>query len=90
MIVVTIWHAAYGLIAMNRSDIVIHIDEDLDDNAIHALERELAEESGVFSACVNDRARHLMLVDFDPQDVHAADLLHRVQGRGLHAELIGL
>jgi hypothetical protein len=45
---------------------------------------------GVYSACVNDRARHLMLVDFDPADVKAAQLLRTVSSHGLHAELIGL
>ncbi|MGD8557809.1 MAG: ATP-binding protein [Chromatiales bacterium] len=72
------------------SDVLIHIDEDLDDTRIHDLERELSTMDGVYSACVNDRARHLMLVDFDPADVKAAQLLRTVSSHGLHAELIGL
>jgi hypothetical protein len=71
-------------------DIVIHIDEDLDDVRIHGLERDLAGLEGVYSACVNDRARHLLLVDYDPDGLHARDLLYRVEEHGLHAELIGL
>jgi len=72
------------------SDVLIHIDEDLDDTRIHDLERELSTMDGVYSACVNDRARHLMLVDFDPADVKAAQLLRTVSSHGLHAELVGL
>ena len=72
------------------SDVLIHIDEDLDDTRIHDLERELSTMDGVYSACVNDRARHLMLVDFDPADIKAAQLLRTVSSRGLHAELVGL
>ncbi len=72
------------------SDILIHIDEDLDDNDIHDLERELSSMDGVYSACVNERARHLMLVDFDPKDIKAAQLLRTVSLQGLHAELVGL
>lgn len=72
------------------SDVVIHIDEELVDEAIHQLEREIGLIPGVVSACVNDRARHLLLVDYDPRDVHASELLGMVRGRGVGAELIGL
>lgn len=74
----------------SRTDVVIHIDEDLTDSNIHSLERELAGKSGVYSACVNDKARHLMLIDYDPSDIAATELLHCVQDHGVHAELIGL
>jgi hypothetical protein len=45
------------------SDVVIHIDESLNVYDIHELERDMASVPGVYSACVNERARHLMLVD---------------------------
>jgi hypothetical protein len=73
-----------------RTDVVIHIDESLDDGRIRDLERDLAAVTGVFSACVHERARHLMLVDYDPENVKAHDLLSRVAAHGVHAELIGL
>lgn len=73
-----------------RSDILIHIGETLDDDHIHDLEKQLSYENGVYSACVNERARHLMLVDYDPESVHATDILQQVKSNGLHAELIGL
>jgi hypothetical protein len=72
------------------SDILIHIDEELDDDDIHDLELELSTMDGVYSACVNERARHLMLVDFDPRDIKATQLLRTVSLQGLHAELVGL
>jgi len=74
---------------MNYGDILIHIDETLDDDGIHILERELGSRSGVVSACVNDKARHLMLVDFDPYEVRPSSIVEAVRGRGLHAEMIG-
>jgi hypothetical protein len=74
----------------HRSDVLIHIDEDLADEAIRQLEREICCIPGVYSACVNDRARHLMLVDYDPDGIHATDLLGMVRRRGVGAELIGL
>lgn len=72
------------------SDIVIHIDEDLADETIHELERDLSWVPGVICACVNDRARHLMLVDYDPERTRAGELLSVVRGYGIGAELIGL
>jgi hypothetical protein len=75
---------------MYTGDILIHIDESLDDDRIHALERELADEGGVYSACVHERARHLLLVDFDPESLKPSGILQSVRGRGLHAEMIGL
>jgi len=72
------------------SDVVIHIDESLNDNDIHEIERDMASVPGVYSACVNDRARHLMLVDYDPADVQAVELLGVVRQHGVGAELVGL
>lgn len=72
------------------TDVVIHIDEDLTDDEIHELEHDIAGMGGVYSACVHERARHLMLIDFDPEDLPSGMLLREVQSHGLHAELIGL
>lgn len=72
------------------SDVVIHIDEDLRDQEIYKLERDLGNMDGVYSACVNDRARHLMLVDYDPEGINAADILSSVREHGVGAELVGL
>ena len=74
---------------MYTGDIVIHIDETLDDRHIHALERALGDEPGVYSACMHDKARHLMLVDFDATALRPSTIVHAVCERGLHAEMIG-
>jgi len=71
-------------------DVTIHIDENLEDKAIHDLEYDLFQLEGVYSACVNEKTRHLMVVDFDPVDMACGDLLWHVERHGLHAELIGL
>lgn len=72
------------------TDVVIHIDENLNDDEIHDLERDLVEMDGVMSACVNEKARHLMLVDYDPHEQVATQLLAQVKMHGMHAELVGL
>ena len=74
---------------MNVSDIVIHIGETLDDRRIHGLERELGEERGVYSACMHEKTRHLMVVDFDPAEVKPSHLVRAVRNRGLRAVMVG-
>ena len=75
---------------MYNADILIHIDESLNDDAVHDLERALGSEEGILSACMHERARHLMLVDFDPQQLRPSHIVHSVRKRGYHAEMIGL
>jgi hypothetical protein len=75
---------------MYTGDIVIHIDEELDDDRIHDLERQIGEEHGVYSACMHEKTRHLMVVDFDAAEVRPSMIVQSVRGRGLHAEMIGL
>lgn len=73
-----------------KADVLIHIDEDIDDQYIHEIEQDLAKLDGVYSACVHERARHLMLVDYDPTGIKSGVLLDKVRNHGLHAELVGL
>lgn len=76
---------------MNNYDdvaVVMHIDENLSDHEIHDLEHELFFTPGVRSVCVNERARHLMVVDYNPYQVASRTLLSTVRHQGYHAELI--
>jgi hypothetical protein len=75
---------------MYNADILIHIDENLNDEAVHTLARDMGWEDGVLSACMHERARHLMLVDFDPEQVRPSHIVQWVRNRGFHAEMIGL
>lgn len=72
------------------SDLVVHIDEDLDDERIVALEKELSMQTGILSACVHEDRRHLMVVDYDPGGIHSGEILSRITSNGVHAELVGL
>ncbi len=75
---------------MYTGDIVIHIDEELDNDRIHDLERQIGDEHGVYSACIHEKTRHLMIVDFDATELRPSAIVQAVRGRGLHAEMIGL
>ena len=75
---------------MASSNIVIHIDDDLDERHIHRLEQALGDEPGVLSACFHERTPHLMVVDYDPSSRRPSEILQSVRSRGLRAEMLGL
>ncbi|MGF1643993.1 MAG: heavy-metal-associated domain-containing protein [Thiotrichales bacterium] len=72
------------------ADIVVHIDETLDDQRLHDLERALIADAGVISACVHENRRHLLVVDYDPALISSQRILRSVQHHGVHAALVGL
>jgi len=71
-------------------NLVVHIDENLSDHEIHDLEQDLAFTPGITSACIHERRRHLMVVDYDPEQARSIDILANLQQHGYHAELVGI
>ncbi len=74
---------------MYTGDVVIHIKEALDDDRVHDLEQRIGNEHGIFSACMHERTRHLMVVDFDPAQVRPSGIVRSFRGHGLHAQMVG-
>jgi hypothetical protein len=68
---------------------VVHINESLSDDQIHNIEKTLSSVRGIVSACTHNKTPHLMVVDYDPQTIHARELLSHLQRSGVHASLIG-
>jgi hypothetical protein len=75
---------------MHQGDILIHIDRALGDDEIDRLLRDTSHDHGVVGACISDRTRHLMVVDFDGDATRPSAILHAIRHRGLSAEMIGL
>ena len=71
------------------SDIVVHVDESLDEGALSGVETGIREEDGVISVGHEPGRRHLLTVVYDAGVTPTEHLLHRLQERGLHAQLIG-
>ncbi len=71
-------------------DILIHIGENLNNEAQNRLETHVQNQKGVLSAAVSNNASHLMFVDFDHLSTTSTDILHSVTRQGLQAELVGL
>ena len=69
---------------------MIHIDEELDNDRIHDLERQIGDKHGVYSACMHEKTRHLMLVDFNVSEVQPSGIVQSFRSHGLHAQMIGM
>ena len=74
----------------HHADMLVHIDEELAAGELQELERTLGAESGIYSACVSDKTTHLLMVEYDPEDISAKHILDRVHETGVHAEIVGL
>ncbi len=74
---------------MYTGDITIHIDEDLDNDDIHDLEKQIGDEHGVYCACIHEKTRHLMVVDYDTVEVQPSGIVQAFRKRGLNVQMIG-
>ena len=71
------------------ANVVVHIDENLTNEQIHDIEKQLSSVNGVVSACAHVRTPHLFVIDYDPRSIHTGQLLQKVKNGRLHAQLIG-
>ena len=71
-------------------DVMIHIDPDTDHDEREYLRDMLLKQSGVDAVAYHDDKPHLMLIEYDPDEVTSQQLLNVVLKRGIRAELVGL
>jgi len=71
-------------------DVTLHIDEDTTPDERKGLRDQLLQLNGVMKADYRDAKPHLMIVEYDPDQVASSRLLEVTAQRGLHAELIGM
>lgn len=74
----------------NLNEVVVHIDEALDEEALHSIEDGIRQDAGVVSVGHNPGKNHMIMVVYDSESTRASSLLHRFEERGLHAQVIGL
>jgi hypothetical protein len=72
------------------NEVVVHINESVDEAALHKLEQGIRLDQGVISVGHRPSQNHLMVVVYDSAVTRAASILHTFQERGLHAQLIGM
>lgn len=74
----------------NLNEVVLHLQETLDDEALSRLEDGVRQDAGVVSVGHNPGNAHMIMVVYDSETTHAASLLHTFQERGLHAQVVGM
>ena len=72
------------------SDITVHIDETLAEDRRASLSDKIRTHAGVQNVRQTPSAPHLLVVDYDPGQVHSDQILAWVRDEGVHAELLGL
>ena len=75
--------------AARISDVMIHIDEDLQEWQRVMLEAHMRAQEGVIALGYHDYSPHLMLLEYDPYISHPMDFLRLVARHGYHAERVG-
>jgi hypothetical protein len=75
---------------MQLSDVLIHIDQQINDLEKERLTNQLREVEGVIAPRFNDGKKHLLLVSYNPDSTNTMALLKEVENKGYTAQLIGL
>ncbi len=71
-------------------DVMIHIDPDIGHQNRENLRDMILNHEGVEAAAYHDEKPHLMIVEYDPDQVSSQELLSIVTSQGVNAELVGL
>jgi hypothetical protein len=75
---------------MNISDVMIHINETLNEEARTTLEKDIKKIEGVVSPRFNPGKEHLLMVAFDLDKTNAAVLLEKTRAAGYTAQLVSM
>lgn len=75
---------------MDMADVVIHINESVDHNRRVEIADAIRARAGVMGVAHHDEKPHLLIVEYNPGQVQAKDLLQVALDKGVHAQLVGL
>ena len=75
---------------MNISDVMIHINEPLSEEARTALENALRKVEGVVSPGFNAGKEHLLMITYDTEKTSTTELLAKARSAGYTAQLVGM
>ena len=76
--------------AMIMTDVLLHIQPQLQPNEREELEQLIQDCEGVLSAHFNRKHEHLFMVEYNPLETSSEHLLRCVSERGIQASRIGL
>ena len=71
-------------------DITLHIDEETSHEDREGFRDTLLDMPGVMAASCRDKHRHLMVIEYDPDEIDPKEFVVAAEHRGYHSELIGM
>lgn len=74
---------------MNISDVMIHINETLSNEARTFLEDDMRQIEGVVSPGFSPFKDHFLLIAYNPQKTSSMVLLNKARAAGYTAQLVG-
>ena len=74
---------------MHITDMVMHVDDNLEEQSRRNVEKTLTGQRGVIHAHFNERRPHLMLVSYDTERTSSFEILAGMSGQSLCAERVG-
>lgn len=74
----------------NISDVMIHINEPLDEEARSSLENTMQKVEGVVSSRFNVGKEHLLAIAYNTEKTNTAVLLEKTRAAGYTAQLVGM
>lgn len=74
---------------MNISDVMIHINETLSNEARTFLEEDMRQIEGVVAPRFSPFKEHFLLIAYNPQKTSSMVLLNKTRAAGYTAQLIG-
>jgi len=75
---------------IKMTDVTIHIDKDTDDNTRQRIDATLRTREGVVSVYMPNDKPHMLVVEYNPDEISSTNMLSTVQEIAGHAELIGM
>lgn len=72
------------------ADVTLHIDEETTREEREGLRDQLLELDGVMAANYRDNQPHLMIVEYNPDQITSHRLVETAEQCGYHAELVGM
>ncbi len=75
---------------MNISDVMIHINESLSEDARTSLEDTMRKIDGVVSPGFNADKAHLLLITYNTEKTTTAALLETVRAAGYTGQVVGM
>ena len=73
----------------SKIEVIIHVDETLDEARRRDLAGALEQHAGIYAAEFCPLRYHLMLINYDREQLSSQDILGLVSGERVTAQLIG-